>query len=222
MSWLILETARPRSARCFCSPRVFCSCCCMPASSRSATPDLVGAGLRDDDAAGIVGRLREGQHRARHGADRPDHDPVDRGIDERGGNQRNQQRQQRDVARIDQHGVAQLVVRQDRARTASHCRRPCRRRAASASRRRTACRAHRRSRRTDRSIRGRYARRPRAASRRRPGAAKRRRRAPRWPSRRSPSARRSERPATGSPARPATAPPTRRRPFPAFPRASAT
>ena len=75
--------------------------------------DLVGTVFRRDDAAGIVRRLREGQHRTRHRPDRPDHDAVDGRIDQRRGDQRDQERQKRDVARIDEHRLAQPVVRND-------------------------------------------------------------------------------------------------------------
>ena len=75
--------------------------------------DLVRAVFRRDDAAGIVRRPREGEHRTRHRPDRPDHDAVDGGIDQGGGEERKHQRQQRDVARIDEHRGAKPLVGDD-------------------------------------------------------------------------------------------------------------
>ena len=75
--------------------------------------DLVGAGGRADDPPRIVRRLGKSQHRTRHRPDRADHDQVNRGIDQHGGEQRDQQRDEGDVARIDEHGLAQGVVGHD-------------------------------------------------------------------------------------------------------------
>ena len=54
----------------------------------------------------------ESQHRARHGADRTDHDAVDHREDEDRRQNGDEQGQEDDVARVDQQFVAQSCIRQ--------------------------------------------------------------------------------------------------------------
>jgi hypothetical protein len=75
--------------------------------------EFVIAFAREDHGVRVVRTHRELQHTVGHPADRPDGDAVDRHEDETGGYQRDDQRQECDVARIDQHGGAQRFVRQD-------------------------------------------------------------------------------------------------------------
>ena len=106
-SWLILLTARPSAAsRLFCC-RVCVSSACMCASSRSAVPISSWRGGRHDDAAGILRVLAEAQHVAGDAHHRLHQQAVEREIDERRGDDRDDDRQAEDVEAVADHGRLQ-------------------------------------------------------------------------------------------------------------------
>ena len=93
MSWLILDIARPRSARFFCCFRVFCKCSCIAARCWLASEIRRGPRRRQHPRriGGICGKL---PHARGHPPDRRDHHPVDRKENQRRGEKRDDERQE--------------------------------------------------------------------------------------------------------------------------------
>ncbi len=105
MSWLILETARPRSARCFCSFSAL-----NMGYLALGDAEFVLAIFRNENERGIVGRRCEIDHVAMHDAHWPQQHFMDDQVDQACRYHGNDEGYESDVARIDEHGVAKRRI----------------------------------------------------------------------------------------------------------------
>ena len=123
-SWLILLTARPSAAS-----RLFCCRVCVSSLLHVRQLALGGADLvlalrRHDDAAGVLRVLAEAQHVAGDAHHRLHQQAVEGEIDERRGDDRDDDRQAEDVEAVADHGGLQRRLRQHDLDEVA--RRPCR------------------------------------------------------------------------------------------------
>ncbi len=109
MSWLILETARPKSARLFCCFRVLCNSRWHARQVLTGDRQFVLALRRDQTRSDSTARPKT-LHALGQPPDRENQHAIDGQEDQRRGDQRDDDRQEEDVARIDEHGRAQLGV----------------------------------------------------------------------------------------------------------------
>ena len=124
-SWLIFDTASPSAARWLFCCSIEARSRCMPASSRSARPISSWRRGHGDDARRILRIVAEPHHVRGDAAHRPHQQVMQREIDQHRGDAGDDERQQHDVEREAQHGLAQRrLVQHDLEEVAAHRRRP--------------------------------------------------------------------------------------------------